>query len=72
MASYIQNEIPLETFLTDIQYMDNYQDFTLSDQYSEGEFSDFVNQLHTNGQRWVGAMHLLQIDKETHGRYADA
>ena len=59
VANYIQNEIPLETFLTDIQYMNNYQDFTLSDEYSQSEFSGFVNQLHNNGQRWVGSTHLL-------------
>ena len=59
VADYIQNEIPLETFLTDIQYMNDYQDFSLSNEYSQSEFSDFVNQLHKNGQRWVGSTHLL-------------
>ena len=59
VANYIQHEIPLETFLTDIQYMNNYQDFTLSNEYSQGAFSGFVNQLHNNGQRWVRFIYLL-------------
>ncbi len=53
VANYIQNQIPLETFLTDIQYMNQNQDFTLSDQYPQSEFATFVANLHNNSQRWV-------------------
>jgi alpha-glucosidase (family GH31 glycosyl hydrolase) len=53
VANYIQNQIPLETFLTDIQYMDQNQDFTLSNQYPLSEFATFVANLHNNSQRWA-------------------
>ena len=53
VANYIQNQIPLETFLTDIQYMNQNQDFTLSDSYPLDEFQAFVARLHNNSQRWV-------------------
>lgn len=56
VANYIQNQIPLETFLTDIQYMDQNQDLTLSSQYPLGEFSAFVTNLHNNSQRWVSGL----------------
>lgn len=53
VANYIQNQIPLETFVTDIQYLKQNQDFTLSDSYPLNELQTFVARLHNNSQRWV-------------------
>ena len=59
VANYIQNQIPLETFVTDIQYLNQNQDFTLSDSYPLNEFQTFVARLHNNSQRWVRALSAL-------------
>lgn len=38
VESYMQARIPLETFVTDSQYMDNDQDFTFSADYAVDDF----------------------------------
>lgn len=58
VANYAQNQIPLETFVTDIQYLNQNQDFTLSDLYPLNEFQTFVERLHNNSQRWVRGLHV--------------
>ena len=45
--------IPLETFVSDSQYMDLNQDFTLGATFALGEMQAFVAGLHSRGQRWV-------------------
>ena len=45
--------IPLETFVSDSQYMDHDQDFTLGAKFPPGEMQAFVAGLHSRGQRWV-------------------
>ena len=50
---YAEAQIPLETFVTDIQYMNGSQDFTLSEYYPLPAMQAFVAQLHAAGQRWV-------------------
>ena len=45
--------IPLETFVSDSQYMDHDQDFTLGATFPLGEMQAFVARLHARGQRWV-------------------
>jgi alpha-glucosidase (family GH31 glycosyl hydrolase) len=50
---YAEAQIPLETFVTDIQYMNASQDFTLSEYYPLPAMQAFVAQLHAAGQRWV-------------------
>eukprot|EP00884_Botryococcus_braunii_P003098 jgi/Botrbrau1/1278/Bobra.0163s0061.1 len=51
--SYRYANIPLETFVSDSQYMDGDQDFTLSPSYPLPAMKAFVDKLHANGQRWV-------------------
>ncbi|CAL5218429.1 g109 [Coccomyxa viridis] len=51
VQSYAYFKIPLETFVTDSQYMDHDQDFTISPDFEP--FGDFVAMLNKNGQRWV-------------------
>ena len=38
VESYMQAQIPLETFVTDSQYMDKDQDFTFSADYAVDDF----------------------------------
>ena len=45
--------IPLETFVSDSQYMNYNQDFTLGATFPLGEMQAFVAGLHSRGQRWV-------------------
>ena len=45
--------IPLETFVSDSQYMDHDQDFTLGAAFPLAEMQAFVARLHGSGQRWV-------------------
>ncbi len=54
MANYSAANIPLDTQWMDIDYMQNYRDFTYdSSQFPQSEVSAFVNRLHTNGQQFV-------------------
>lgn len=55
VEKYKDAQIPLETFVTDLQYMDKNQDFTTSDSYPLDQFKAFVQMLHTGNQRWVRA-----------------
>ncbi|KAK9845865.1 hypothetical protein WJX81_004565 [Elliptochloris bilobata] len=45
--------VPLETFISDSQYMDHDQDFTLGYGFHLYDMQVFVAKLHANGQRWV-------------------
>ena len=56
VANYKAAQIPLETFVSDIQYMNASQDFTLSSSYDLPDLQAFVWQLHAAGQRWVGCL----------------
>eukprot|EP00884_Botryococcus_braunii_P020446 jgi/Botrbrau1/7085/Bobra.0165s0107.1 len=53
VKNYSAFNIPLETFVTDSQYMDKDQDFTVSPTYQLTEFQAFIASLHAAGQRWV-------------------
>ena len=64
--------IPLDTQWADIDYMQNYRDFTTdSVNFPTAEVKSFVNQLHTQGQHFVPIIDpgimvykvLLQINK---------
>ncbi|KAF2493905.1 glycoside hydrolase family 31 protein [Lophium mytilinum] len=47
-------DIPLETIWTDIDYMDQYRDFTNDENtFSVSEGQKFLSQLHANGQHYV-------------------
>ena len=54
VAKYKAAQIPLETFVSDIQYANASQAFTLSSNYDLSGMQAFVAQLHAAGQRWVG------------------
>lgn len=60
VQNYTLSGIPLETFVTDIPYMDNNQIFTLSADYPLPEFQAFVKRLHAANQRWV-SLHCSSI-----------
>jgi len=47
--------IPLETFVSDSQYMRADQDFTLGAAFPPADMRAFVAGLHGRGQRWVRA-----------------
>lgn len=54
VESYKKAKIPLDTMWNDIDYMQNYLDFTAdSVNYPEDQLSSFVEELHANGQHYV-------------------
>jgi len=54
VENFKKAKIPLDTIWNDIDYMQNYLDFTLdSVNYPEKELSSFVEELHANGQHYV-------------------
>ena len=53
VEKYKQAQIPLETFVTDLDYAAAGEDFTYSAAYPLPKLSAFVQRLHSAGQRWV-------------------
>jgi alpha-glucosidase (family GH31 glycosyl hydrolase) len=54
VANYAKANIPLDTQWMDIDYMQNYRDFSFdSQQFPVAEVDKFVTQLHQNGQHFV-------------------
>lgn len=54
VENFKKAKIPLDTMWNDIDYMQNYLDFTLdSVNYPEDEIRSFVEELHANGQHYV-------------------
>ncbi len=62
VQNYTLSGIPLETFVTDIPYMNHLQIFTLSTDYPLPEFQAFVKRLHAANQRWVSCQQLKLFD----------
>lgn len=54
VKNFKKAHIPLDTIWNDIDYMQNYLDFTTdSERYPEDELKDFIEDLHDNGQHYV-------------------
>lgn len=54
VKKYANANIPLDTQWMDIDYMQNYRDFTFdSSNFPTSEVNSFVSSLHTNGQHFV-------------------
>jgi alpha-D-xyloside xylohydrolase len=54
VQNYSKANIPLDTQWMDIDYMQNYRDFTYdATNFPLNEVKSFVNQLHTNGQHFI-------------------
>lgn len=54
VESYKKAKIPLDTMWNDIDYMENYLDFTTdSVNYPQDQLQAFVEELHANGQHYV-------------------
>ena len=56
VQGYRDAAIPLETFVSDSQYMDEDQGFTFGaegDRFAKSKLKAFVADLHAHGQRWV-------------------
>ena len=52
--NYKKANIPLDTMWNDIDYMQNYLDFTLDPvNYPQEEVRTFIDELHANGQHYV-------------------
>ena len=53
VESYASAGIPLETFVSDSQYMDEDRIFTWGKDFSRSEMRDFVGFLHDSGRKWI-------------------
>eukprot|EP00276_Gloeochaete_wittrockiana_P018185 CAMPEP_0184341240 /NCGR_PEP_ID=MMETSP1089-20130417/9855_1 /TAXON_ID=38269 ORGANISM="Gloeochaete wittrockiana, Strain SAG46.84" /NCGR_SAMPLE_ID=MMETSP1089 /ASSEMBLY_ACC=CAM_ASM_000445 /LENGTH=975 /DNA_ID=CAMNT_0026669427 /DNA_START=135 /DNA_END=3059 /DNA_ORIENTATION=+ len=54
VANYTAAKIPLDTIWNDIDYMDEYEDFTFDPvNYPVSQVQQFVQQLHSNNQQYV-------------------
>lgn len=64
VQKYQQNNLPLDTMWTDIDYMDNYEDFSFDPvNFPVNDMVSFVNKLHDNGQHYV-----VIVDPGIHNR----
>jgi len=52
VANFSSNNLPLDTQWSDIDYLDNYKDFTYDKDNFKG-LGDFVNDLHAKGMHYV-------------------
>jgi len=54
VAGYRDADIPLETMWIDIDYMEDYKDWTFDpERYPQGDVKAFIDELHANGQHNV-------------------
>ena len=52
VANYTANNLPLETVYSDIDYMDNFKDFTI-DPVNYNGLKEFVEELHNKSQHYI-------------------
>lgn len=54
VENFKKANIPLDTIWNDIDYMENYLDFTTDPvNYPEDQLRGFIEELHANGQQYV-------------------
>ncbi len=72
VANYSAANIPLDTQWVDIDYMQNYRDFTWdSVNFPQEEVVSFVNKLHANGQHFVPIVDPGIMVKDGYPAYED-
>jgi Alpha-glucosidases, family 31 of glycosyl hydrolases len=71
VTKFNQYRIPLDVLWTDIDYMNNYEDFTLdASRYNYGQFSKFIDSLHAANRKFVPIMDAA-IAKTNYDPYND-
>ena len=72
VESYAAAGIPLETFVSDSQYMDEDRIFTWGRDFDRPAMRDFVSFLHGNGQRWIPILDPVVAAHKGYRAYEDA
>jgi alpha-glucosidase (family GH31 glycosyl hydrolase) len=67
VSEFKSHDIPLETIWTDLDYMEDYKDFTWNANFSSDKMGNFVKKLHENEQHYVTIVDPgIKIEKGYH------